>query len=119
MNDVMNHQKSVKPWFIYLVKNKLNQLYAGISVDPQRRFFEHASNGPKCARALKGKGPLQLMYCAQLGSHSDALKAEIWIKKQTRKTKDAIIAQQKTVPLVTKLIDVAGIQSKADKKLLD
>ena len=117
MNDVTNHQKSDKPWFIYLVKNKLNQLYAGISVDPKRRFFEHASNGPKCARALKGKGPLRLMFCAQLKTHSDALKAEIWLKKQTRKTKDAIIMQQKTVPSVIQPLDVNAIQKEVENKL--
>ena len=118
MNDVTNHQKSDKPWFIYLVKNKLNQLYAGISVDPERRFFEHASNGPKCARALKGKGPLQLMFCAQINNHSDALKAEIWLKKQTRKTKNAVIQQQQAVPSVIELLDVELIQNKVENRLL-
>ncbi len=97
----MNQKKSDKPWFIYLIKNKLNQLYCGISVDVPRRFFEHVSNSPKCAKALKGKGPLVLMFCAQVGSQSDALKLERWLKKQTREFKDRLIAGTSKLPSST------------------
>jgi len=106
----MNQKKSDKPWFIYLIKNKLNQLYCGISVDVPRRFFEHASNSPKCAKALKGKGPLVLMFCAQVGSQSDALKLERWLKKQTRHTKDRLIAGSSELPSEYELLDAGAIQ---------
>jgi predicted GIY-YIG superfamily endonuclease len=59
------------------------------------------------------------MYCAQLKGHSDALKAEIWLKKQTRKTKDAIIQQQLTVPSVIRLLDAEAIQRYVGNKLSD
>lgn len=107
----MNQKKSDKPWFIYLIKNKLNQLYCGISVDVSRRFFEHASNSPKCAKALKGKGPLVLMFCAQVGSQSDALKLERWLKKQTRECKDRLIAGSSKLPSDYELLDTALIQN--------
>ena len=95
----MNQKKSDKPWFIYLIKNKLNQLYCGITVDVERRFFEHASNSPKCAKALKGKGPLVLMFCAEVGGQSDALKLERWLKKQTRAGKNRLISGDDILPV--------------------
>ena len=115
----MNQKKSDKPWFIYLIKNKLNQLYCGISVDVSRRFFEHATNSPKCAKALKGKGPLELMFCAQVGSQSDALKLERWLKKQTRDAKNRLITGVSKLPSECELLDAALIQKTVMRKATD
>lgn len=115
----MNQKKSDKPWFIYLIKNKLNQLYCGISVDVSRRFFEHASSSPKCAKALKGKGPLVLVFCAQVGSQSDALKMERWLKKQTRVFKDRLITGSSKLPSECELLDTAIIQQNVMLKTAD
>jgi putative endonuclease len=114
----MNQKKSDKPWFIYLIKNKLNQLYCGISVDVSRRFLEHASNSPKCAKALKGKTPLYLMFCAQVSNQSEALKLEIWLKKQTRQTKNQLIAGKLVLPIEHELIEHQKIQYAVMTKLL-
>jgi hypothetical protein len=35
-----------------------NSLYTGITIDLDRRFAEHQSQGKKCAKYLKGKSPL-------------------------------------------------------------
>jgi putative endonuclease len=113
----MNQKKSDKPWFIYLIKNKLNQLYCGITVDVERRFFEHASNNPKCAKALKGKGPLLLMYCAQVTNQSEALKIELWLKKQTRKNKDKLICGALALPCEHEIVKTESIQSNVDSKI--
>ncbi|MBF7072143.1 GIY-YIG nuclease family protein [Glaciecola sp. MH2013] len=90
--------KNTDTWYLYLIKNKLNQLYTGITKDAERRFQEHASGSPKCAKALKGKGPLVLAFVTKLGDHSTALKAEIWMKKQSRDTKNKIISGEKQIP---------------------
>jgi putative endonuclease len=113
----MNQKKSDKPWFIYLIKNKLKQLYCGITVDPERRFFEHASNHPKCAKALKGKSPLSLMYCAQLETQSEALKLELWLKKQSRQYKDKLISGATRLPIGHDLIETKSIQAKVMTKI--
>ncbi|WP_412972019.1 GIY-YIG nuclease family protein [Glaciecola sp. MF2-115] len=113
----MNQKKSDKPWFIYLIKNKLNQLYCGITVDPARRFFEHASNHPKCAKALKGKGPLNLLFCAEVGTQSDALKLELWLKKQSRQSKDKLILGATKLPFEHLLIETKQIQSETMLKI--
>ena len=74
-------------WYLYIIENKYCHYYTGICTDISRRFEEHQSSGVKCAKALKGKGPLTLKFQAMVGSHSEALKAEIWVKKLTKAKK--------------------------------
>ncbi|WP_340677128.1 GIY-YIG nuclease family protein [Paraglaciecola sp.] len=78
-------------WFVYIIENKLGHFYTGICKDLTRRFHEHNSNGVKCAKALKGKGPLRLIFCCQIEDHSGALKMEIWIKKLSKADKHHLI----------------------------
>jgi putative endonuclease len=113
----MNQKNSDKPWFIYLIRNKLNQLYCGITVDVQRRFFEHASNSPKCAKALKGKGPLVIMFCARVGNQSEALKLEHWLIKQTRQHKDRLIAGTSALPVEHELLGSQIIQANINQQI--
>nr|WP_297348027.1 GIY-YIG nuclease family protein [uncultured Glaciecola sp.] len=113
----MNQKNSDKPWFIYLIKNKLNQLYCGITVDVQRRFLEHASNSTKCAKALKGKGPLVIMFCARVGNQSEALKLEHWLKKQTRQHKDKLIAGTSALPVEHELLGSRIIQANINRQI--
>jgi putative endonuclease len=87
-----------------VVQTKYNHLYTGISLDWQRRFEEHSNDSHKCAKALKGKGPLTLRYCIKLPSKSAAMRAEIWLKKQTKVNKLAIIAQKKDLPFSHSII---------------
>ena len=107
----MNRKKSDKPWFIYLIKNKLNQLYCGVTVDVERRYFEHASNHAKCARALKGKHPLTLVFCAEVGKQSEALKIEYWLKQQTRHYKNQIISGSSSLPIKHQALDHKAIET--------
>ncbi|MBU3003166.1 GIY-YIG nuclease family protein [Paraglaciecola arctica] len=79
------------PWYIYIIENKLGQFYTGICTDIERRFAEHQSNGPKCAKALKGKGPLTLKLSGKVENHSEALKLEIWIKKLSKANKIKLV----------------------------
>ncbi|WP_299495952.1 GIY-YIG nuclease family protein [uncultured Shewanella sp.] len=80
-----------KVWYLYMVKCTNGHLYTGITTDIDRRFHEHQSGGKKAAKFLKGKGPLQLVYQEMVGSHSQALKREISIKKLTRSQKLILI----------------------------
>jgi putative endonuclease len=85
-------------WFVYIIENKFGHFYTGICKDMARRFNEHNSNGLKCAKALKGKGPLKLLYCCQISDHSAALKMEIWIKKLSKADKCQLVANTLTYP---------------------
>ncbi|GAA5442058.1 hypothetical protein Misp06_00219 [Microbulbifer sp. NBRC 101763] len=61
-------------------------------MDVQRRFTEHSSNGPRAAKALRGKGPLKLEYQIGVPGKSAALKLEMTIKKWPKQKKEALIA---------------------------
>ncbi|ATX82249.1 putative endonuclease [Mariprofundus ferrinatatus] len=76
-------------WFLYLVRCSGGQLYTGITTDVDRRFEEHCSG--KGAKFLRGKGPLQLVFSEKVGNHSDALKAEINIKKMHKSAKELLV----------------------------
>lgn len=90
--------KTPTDWFLYLIRNKNQHLYTGISNNWQRRYFEHAEQGAKCAKALRGKAPLEIVFCAALANKNEALRAEVWVKKQSRKTKLAIIENTAGLP---------------------
>lgn len=94
----MSSDKPATPWYLYIIETKYQHLYTGISTDWQRRFNEHNTNSPKCAKALKGKGPLTIKYCIKLADRRTAMQAEIWLKKQQRPQKLAIINQKCELP---------------------
>ena len=86
-----SEREQVSTWYLYLIRCANGHLYTGITTDVARRFNEHQSSSPKAAKYLRGKGPLTLMYQEQVGTHSDALKREIAVKKLSRAQKLALI----------------------------
>ncbi|MFV0597849.1 GIY-YIG nuclease family protein [Shewanella sp.] len=83
--------EQVSIWYLYLIRCANGHLYTGITTDVARRFNEHQSSSPKAAKYLRGKGPLTLMYQEVVGSHGDALRREIAVKKLSRSQKLAMI----------------------------
>ncbi|MGE6434700.1 GIY-YIG nuclease family protein [Shewanella baltica] len=83
--------KSSSLWYLYLVRCANGHLYTGVTTNVARRFSEHQSGSIKSAKYLRGKGPLTLMYQEQVGSHGDALRREIAVKKLSRSQKLALI----------------------------
>lgn len=77
-------------WWLYMVRMADGRLYTGISTDVARRFTQHA-NG-KGARALRGKGPLTLVWQQTVGSHSEALRLEYRLKRWRKVRKEALIS---------------------------
>jgi putative endonuclease len=85
---------SEKKWYVYIIENRLGHYYTGICTNIERRFNEHLASGAKCAKALKGKGPLTLKFSSQVEDHSCALKTEIWIKKLSKADKIKLVNNQ-------------------------
>lgn len=79
-------------WFVYMVRTNSGALYTGITLDVQRRFEEHQSGGPKAAKALRGRGPLELVFQQAVADKSEALKLEMQIKKWPRQRKEALVS---------------------------
>lgn len=77
-------------WYVYMIQCGDGTIYTGIATDVERRLEQHrAGTGAKYTR---GRGPLQLVYVASCGNHSQALKTEWKIKKLSRNEKLALIS---------------------------
>jgi putative endonuclease len=95
-------------WHLYLIRTRDGSLYTGIATDVARRFAEHRSDGGRCARYLRGRAPLRLVFKRRLGTRSLALKAERRIKKLPRHQKEKIV---RCNPNRRELIARLGIQT--------
>lgn len=85
--------EEVAQWSLYLVRTAEGSLYTGVTTDVERRFAEHENRDKKNkgAKALRGKGPLELVFKILVGGRSDALKLEYRIKQLTRTDKERLI----------------------------
>ena len=81
--------KPATNWFIYLVRTGAGSLYAGISTDPERRLRQHQSG--KGARALRGKGPLTLVWRRGVADKGEALRLEYRLKQQSKAFKERLV----------------------------
>ena len=72
-------------WYLYILRCRDDSLYTGITTDVEKRLEAHQSG--KGAKYTRGRGPLELVYQEECGSHSNALKRELQIKALTRAEK--------------------------------
>lgn len=66
-------------------------LYTGITTDVTRRVAEHR-NGRKGARSLRGRKPLTLVFCSEVGDRSLATRVEVRVKRLDRAAKEKLVA---------------------------
>lgn len=66
-------------WYLYLIECDDGSLYTGITTDVERRYAEHVAG--KGARYTRMKKPVRLVGFRECGTRSDALKAELAMKK--------------------------------------
>jgi|GEM_PF-393582 len=81
-----------KNWFVYLIRTANGVLYTGISTNPARRLRQHQGEIVGGAKALRGKGPLQLVWQSQAPSRSIASQWEIQLKKLPKKAKEQLVS---------------------------
>lgn len=72
-------------WYLYILRCKDDTLYTGITTDVDKRLEAHRSG--KGAKYTRGRGPLELVYREECGTHSDALKRELQVKALSREEK--------------------------------
>ena len=77
-------------WKLYMLRCRDGSLYTGITTDVEKRLEAHRSG--KGAKYTRGRVPLELVYREICGSHSQALKREMEIKKLSRQEKQLLIA---------------------------
>jgi len=97
----------VPQWYLYIIRTGDGSLYTGVATDVNRRLAEHRAGGRRCARCLRGRGSLRLVYKRRLGSLSLALRAERCIKRMRKPEKERIVQSN---PGVGKLIARLGIE---------
>jgi DNA-binding protein HU-beta len=68
-----------KPWHIYLIQCEDQSIYTGITVDVDARFQAHKAG--KGARYTRSHKPICLLASRLVGSHSEALRIELAVKK--------------------------------------
>lgn len=79
-----------KTWSLYILRCADGTLYTGIAVDVDKRFRMHTSG--KGAKYTRGRTPLSIVYRESCGSHSDALRRELAVKRLPREEKEKLIA---------------------------
>jgi putative endonuclease len=72
-------------WYLYLIECEDGSLYTGITTDVERRYAQHVAG--KGARYTRMKKPVRLVGFRECGSRSEALKAELALKKLPATTK--------------------------------
>ena len=83
-------------WYLYIVRASDSSLYTGITTDVTRRFLEHTATA-KClsnkgAKALRGKHPLKLEFCCEVGTRSESLKLEYKVKNFSKRAKEDLVS---------------------------
>ena len=77
-----------KTWKLYILRCGDGTLYTVITTNVEARLEVHRSG--KGAKYTRGRGPLELVYSEECGTHSDALKREFAIKALPREEKERI-----------------------------
>ena len=80
-------------WKLYIIRCGDGTLYTGITVDVDHRFAMHQSG--KGAKYTRGRGPLELVYIEECGTHTEALRREIAVKRLSRQEKMKLIENNK------------------------
>lgn len=78
-------------WWIYMLRCGDGSLYTGIATDVDRRFSEHESQKEKCAKYLRGRLPLEVVFRREVGTRSEASKEELRVKTLSRAKKLGLI----------------------------
>ena len=83
-------------WYLYILRCKDDTLYTGITTDVEKRLEAHRAG--RGAKYTRGRTPLELVYRETCGTHSQALKREVEIKKLTRQEKQTLIGKTEEKP---------------------
>ena len=79
-------------WYLYILRCGDGTLYTGITTDVARRLEAHRQG--RGAKYTRGRGPLELIYQEECGTHSLALKREAAVKRLPRQEKEALICER-------------------------
>jgi putative endonuclease len=87
-------------YFVYMIKNSFDDLYIGVTDNPERRLSEH--NSKRGANFTKSDYLFRVVFLETHSSLASARKREVQIKKWRRDKKEMLITRYKN-GLPTKL----------------
>ena len=76
-------------WYLYILRCGDGTFYTGITTDVDKRLEAHRSG--RGAKYTRGRAPLEVIYRECCGTHSDALKREMEVKRLSREEKQTLI----------------------------
>jgi len=82
--------KEPKMWYVYMIRIKNNNLYTGITIDTERRLSEH-KDSKIGSKYLRGKKGIEIVFSQAVGDKSLASRVEWYLKKLSKKKKEAIV----------------------------
>jgi len=85
---------------VYMVRCADDSLYTGIATDVARRLAEHQSS-TRGAKYLRGRGPLRLVFEAEVGDRSSASRVEHCLKSLDKTDKEALVAGSRSLADIT------------------
>ena len=94
-------------WHLYLVRTRGGDLYTGITKDVERRIAEHQEPGARGAKYLRGRGPIELAYCREIGDHALALRVERGVKRLSKERKESIVRTAPDTPQLVTMLALA------------
>jgi putative endonuclease len=80
-------------WSVYMVRCADDSLYTGVAIDVNRRVGEHQGQGPKSAKYVRGRAPLELVYTRKVGDRSAAMREEWRIKQLSKVAKEKLVTR--------------------------
>ncbi len=81
-------------WALYVLRTRQGHLYTGIATDVKRRIAEHSAG--RGAKALRGRGPFELVYRKRIGARALAQRLEWQLKLRSKDEKEAIVRKRPT-----------------------
>lgn len=88
-------EEKAEGWQLYLIRCSDGSLYTGIAANLSRRFAEHESQGRKCAKYLRGKAPLTLVFHIPARDRAEASRWENFVKRLSKTDKEALVTGRK------------------------
>ena len=76
-------------WYLDILRCGDGTFYTGITTDVDKRLEAHRSG--RGAKYTRGRAPLEVIYRECCGTHSDALKREMEVKRLSREEKQTLI----------------------------
>lgn len=79
-------------WSVYILRCADGTLYTGVAIEVESRLAEHQSLGPKSAKYVRGRTPVELVYTRVIGTRSEACREEYRIKRLRKAAKERLVA---------------------------